>query len=109
MICHLWERPQIGIPCDDDHLFFSWKGKVFFSATRRGGFLDCHVAAKGVNKLLLREAINQFCQFAFSTYAWCKAVTACVKLKSVKNLCLNCGFVKVMDLNECEVMMKWAV
>lgn len=111
MICQLWDNSEplkLNIPHADTSAFYSWKGKVFFSATMRGDTLDCHVAAKGRNKLLLREAINQFCQYVFFTYAWCKKIAACVKMKSVKNLCLKCGFVKIADINKHEVLVRWA-
>jgi len=105
MICQLWSKPEIDIPHDETHIFFSWKGCVFFSATRRGDALDCHVAAKGKNKLLLREAIGHFCRYAMFTYPWCSKVSACVKLKSVENLCLKCGFTEVGMIGECKVMI----
>jgi len=111
MICQLWDHSKpisMGIPHTDRSAFYSWKGKVFFSATMRGDTLDCHVAAKGRNKLLLREAINQFCQYMFLTYSQCNKIAACVKMKSVRNLCLKCGFVKIADINDSEVLVRWA-
>ena len=102
------KNPKIGIPHDDKHIFFSFDGLVFFSATMRGDTMDCHIGAQGRNKRFLRVAVNQFCEFIFTNYAWCRKIAACVKLESVKNLCLNCGFVKIGDYKNYEVFAKWA-
>ena len=102
------EALKLNIPRTDKSIFYTWKGKVFFSANARGDTLECHIAAKGKNKLFLRQAINQFCQYMFMTFAWCKKITANVKMKSVKNLCEKCGFIKLADIDNCEVMALWA-
>lgn len=111
MICQLWDKSkalELNIPHVDESLFYSWKGKVFFSANARGDTLECHIAARGRNKLYLRQAINQFCQYMFMSYPWCKKIAANVNKNSVKNLCLKCGFVKLIDFDDCEVLVKWA-
>ena len=86
------ENPNIGIPNDSNHIFFSFD----------------HIGAVGRNKRFLRVAINQFCEFIFNEYRWCDRITACVTMQSVKNLILKCGFVRFFNINEKEVFIKWA-
>lgn len=111
MICQLWDKSpalDLGIPHVDESIFFTWGGRVYFSVNARGDTLEMHVAAKGKNKLYLRQAADQVCQYLFMTYPWCKKVAANVNKRSVKNLCLKCGFVKLIELDDCEVMVRWA-
>lgn len=108
MICRLWERPNIDIPYDDDHIFFSWDGAVFFSARMMGDALDCHVYANFRNRKKLKIAINMFCQYAFSTFPWCRKISACVKMKSVSNLLIKCDFKSYGYIDNCEVFLRWA-
>lgn len=107
MICQLWVKPNIEIPHDENHIFFSWDGCVFFSARRMGDTLDCHVAAKFSDRKKLKIAINMFCQYAFFTYPWCKKISACVKMKSVKNLIVKCGFKSYGNVDDYEVFLRW--
>lgn len=100
---------SLGIPHDNNHIFFSWDGLVFFSATQRGDAMECHLSSTRTGKRWLRVAVNQFCEYVFSTYTWCGKITACVKIKSVKNLCLNCGFEKFFDYEDSEVFVRWAI
>jgi hypothetical protein len=99
---------NINLTGDDNYLYFTFDGIVFFSATKRLDTMDCHVGAIGRNKRFLRIAINEFCEYIFNRYVWCNKISACVKLKSVKNLCMNCGFEKIADIDGYEVMVKWA-
>lgn len=105
---YISDAVDIGIPYDKDHMFYSWNDKVYFTATMRGDTLDTHIAAKGKNKRFLRIAIRDFCMYAFDKYKWCTKIAACVKLKSVKNLLIKCGFTSLAIIDECEVFAIWA-
>jgi hypothetical protein len=102
------DNPNIGILHDDNHIFFSFDGLVFFSATMKGNAMDCHIGAVGRNKRLLRVAVNQFCEYIFARYSWCDKITACVTMKSVKNLVKKCGFERFFKINDKEVFVLWA-
>ena len=108
MICQLWDNSkaiELNIPHDDKHSFYSWKGCVYFSAVRQGNTFNCHIAANKSGKRHLRQAVRQFCQYMFSSHWWCKYISANVSLKnkSVANLVVKCGFVKILTLPNSEV------
>lgn len=104
---YIKDAADMGIPYDRNHMFYSWNDKVYFTATMRGDTLDAHLAAKGKNKRFLRAAIHDFCLYAFKNYKWCKKIAACVKLKSVKNLVIKCGFTSIAEFDDCEVFAIW--
>lgn len=89
-------------------LFFTYNDTVYFSVSARGDTLEAHIAATKEGKKALRTAVNEFCEYMFKTYPRYKKISANVKMKSVKNLCLKCGFELLTKIDDCEVFVKWA-
>lgn len=95
---------ELDIPHADRCWYYTWKGKVFFSMNARGENLEIHIAAKGRNKLYLREAAFFFLRYLESTFPRYKAINAIVTSKSVANLCKKCGLKLTRHIeNICEV------
>lgn len=93
----------------DCSLFYTYNDDVYFSVSGRGDTLEAHIAATKKGKRSLRVAVNEFCDYMFKKYPSYNKIAANVKMKSVKNLCLKCGFEKLTEIQGCEVYVKWAI
>lgn len=80
------------MPGNENHLYYSWNDEVYFSATKHGEALSIHIAADRRGKRGLRRALNEFCEWLFQHYAWCKVIIGMVGPQSIVNLGLKCGF-----------------
>lgn len=108
-LCSSNEPLKLGIPyINNVSLFFTYSNEVYFSASARGDTLEAHIAATKEGKKIIRSAVNEFCEYIFKEYPQYKKIAANVKLKSVRNLCLKCGFEKLADIQDCEVFVRWA-
>lgn len=83
----------LGVATDDDHAVFRWsEGQVFFSCCKKGEALSAHFSAERSQIRNLKEAIDEFCRWAFDELPWCKLIFACVERKSVERLVRKCQF-----------------
>ena len=88
--------PVDGLYCDDNHMVFKWvRGEVYASLCRRGDAVSAHLACGASSLRVLKEAINEFCEYAFWLFDWCKMILAQVTRPSVGRVVLKCGFYPV--------------
>lgn len=77
----------------DDHEVFKWStAPVFCSCCRKGDGISAHFSADREGIRLLKDAINEFCGWAFDVLPWCKMIFACIVRPSVERLVVKCGF-----------------
>ena len=99
----------IGLPTSDKHLNFRWDEpdcKVLFSACQQGNAASCHFASdkRGLRKL--KQAINEFCDFAFWLFEWCEMIMAKIDKKSVERLVKRCGFEEMARNKDVSIWIK---
>jgi hypothetical protein len=90
----------IGLPTSENHLVFRWAEpgcKVLFSITQHGKSASCHFASDKRGLRHLKRAFNEFCEFVFDQYEWCKMIIAKIDRKSVCKLVEKCGFALVLE------------
>ena len=96
-------------------LIYHEQAEVLFSYSKYGDTMDCHLAANLPGKLILRNAVNSFCNIIFEMFPSIKKITGTVGSKSVENLLFNCGFnelckAKVNDdgiIKDAVIMARW--
>ncbi len=94
------ECEKVKLPMSDKcmQVKYSREGRnVYFSFGLLGNAMECHIAAKGKSKLLLREAVNMFCDEIFLIFPSVEEITGSVIKKSVINLLKKCGFVSINE------------
>ena len=88
--------PIEGLHSDDNHIFFRWsKGEVYASVSRRGDAISAHLSCNASALRRLKQAINEFCDYTFWLFDWCKMILAQVTRPSVGRVVLKCGFYPV--------------
>ncbi len=70
-------------------------GKIFGSYVRRGEALTVHFSSDKKGLRHIKQAINDFCEWAFHMFEWCKMIIALIEKPSVIRLVEKCGFKKV--------------
>lgn len=80
------------IPHSENYLFFEWLDGVYFTAAMLGEAMTIHIAAERNSIGKLRDAANEFCEYLFNRFKWCKMILGIIKPQSVVNLSLKCGF-----------------
>lgn len=84
------------LPKNEAHSLYRWtngRAKVWFSASRKGDAISIHLMAKRkIDKLCLRIASNEFVDYLFDEFAWCKMIFCITSMKSTRNLAKKCGF-----------------
>ncbi len=90
----------LGLATDGNHVNIEWRGggRVIFSMERRGNGLSCHFASDRNGLRHIKQAINEFCDWAFSSFEWCKMIFAVIEKPSVERLVLKCGFNRIGEL-----------
>jgi len=102
--CEDW----LGIATDDDHAVFRWmKGRVFFSCCQKGDTLSAHFSADRAGIRLLKQAIGEFCDWAFASLPWCKMIFACIERPSVERLVVKCGFSFLESIDGLQVYVRF--
>ena len=84
----------LGLPTNERHINVKWEGSgnVLFSMTKLGESLSCHFASDKAGLRHIKQAINEFCEWAFNVFKWCKMIIATVKIPSVARVVKKCGF-----------------
>lgn len=87
-------EPGLNIIANANHLCVEYlpARRIIFSMTQQGNALSCHFAANKNGLRHLKTAINDFCEWAFRQYSWCRMIMAVIKKTSVERLVKKCGF-----------------
>lgn len=97
MAFSLYHGDLMGLPVNDKHLVYKWdKANILFSCTQRGNALSCHFAADKKSLRKLKAAINEWCDFVFSTTNY-DTILALTAKESINRLILKCGFKPVIQ------------
>lgn len=97
----------LGVWNDENHLIVRWHGGVFFSFTQMGDAISAHFSAGPEALRNVKEAINDFCSWAFYVMPWCKMIFACVTIKSVTRIIWKCGFVPLAIADDAEILVRY--
>lgn len=85
----------MGLPTNNKHLVFRWVRddcKVLFSVCRKGDAASVHIASDKAGLRQLKKAINEWCEFLFWAFDWCRMVIAHIGRGSITRLVKKCGF-----------------
>jgi hypothetical protein len=97
-----------GVIKNENYMVVEWLGclGVFFSFAKRGMAINAHIASNkdGLRKLSI--AINEFCEWVFDTYEWCRDILAIVKKNSICKLIQRCEFKHILNLGENMLLMR---
>lgn len=84
------------LPTNKNHLNFKWLEPdctVLFSITRQGSGASCHFTADKNGMKKIKQAINDFCEFVFENFVWCKMILAKIQIKKVEEVVKQCSFI----------------
>lgn len=99
----------MGLPTNENHLNFRWCEpgcKVLFSVCQQGSAASCHFASDkpGMKKII--KAINEFCEFVFWMFDWCKIIMAKINIRKIENIVIKCGFYELIRTKGVSVYIK---
>ena len=89
-----WDGPTYGLYSDENYLVFRWigKGTILASVSRRGDAACAHLYSDKIGLRGLKQAINEFVEFALWLFDWCKMVLAQITKPSIERVVRKCGF-----------------
>ena len=79
----------------DNHINFKWVNpdcNILFSVTKQGDAIVCHLASDKPGLRKLEQAVNEWCEFCFKLFGWCKMIIGVVERRSIGKLAEKCGF-----------------
>lgn len=98
----------LGVAVDDNHSVFKWSGgQVFFSCCQKGDALSAHFSTDRKGIRLLRQAIEEFCTWAFDVMPWCRMIFACIVRPSVVRLVVKCGFSYLVEREGAQIYVRF--
>jgi hypothetical protein len=86
---------DLGVPRIPECMVVEWaegNNKVVFSYAQQGKGITAHFAAAKKSLREVKTAINDFCEWVFWAYPWCRMIFAVIGIKSVERLVQKCGF-----------------
>ena len=99
---------NLGVCHDEDYRIVEWRGngRVVFAYAQKGKAMTAHFAAEKSALRQIKPAINEFCEWVFKEYPWCKMILANVGTKSVVRLINKCGFEHVITIPEGTILAR---
>lgn len=94
MICKLC-GPDLGVAKIPEAMLVEWRegsGRVVFSYARQGNALSAHFACGKESLRMVKDAINDWCEWALWAYPWAEMIFAVIGIKSVERIVKKCGF-----------------
>lgn len=101
---------NLGVPKDENHLLSEWRGhgkRVVFSYAQMGKAMSAHFAAEPDSLRYLKESIEEFCEWVFFAFPWCRMILAFTGPKSIGRLCKKCGFEMLLSVDEAEIYVRY--
>lgn len=95
-----YDGDLMGLAVTPNHLVFRWNVDfctILFSMTQQGRSANCHFASDKAGLRHIKEAIDKFVRFVFSTFDWCRMVLANVDRPSVGRLIEKVRFMPVAE------------
>lgn len=80
--------------------------KIIFSSTQRGKAAICHFTSDKAGLKKLEQAINEWCEFCFDLFPWCKMVVGIIERLSVAKLAEKCGFKCVASFGNKKIFIR---
>jgi hypothetical protein len=93
---------------DNNYLVFRFPDdgcQILFSVSRIGDAATCHLSSDKAGLKKLRGAINEFVEFVFYLFYWCKMVICVLSRASVERVLSKVGFSKIFSIDQSRV---WA-
>ena len=97
-----------GVLMNETMLAYVWTGpgRIIVTFAQRGYAISAHFASDKKGLRHLKLAINEFCEWIFKRYNWCRMVFAMITMPSVERLVKKCGFVHIADQNEIKIYVR---
>lgn len=97
-----------GLAKDTNHINFRWNRpgcKVLFSAGQAGSTVITHVYSDGKGDFV--EALNDWVEFVFWIWDWCKMIIGAVTVPKVTELAVeHCGFILVKSKDGVDLIVR---
>lgn len=104
-----YDGDSYGLQVNENYLVFRWtgSGKVLFSVTRKGDAAYAHFVSDKGGLKHIKQAFNEFIEFTFWLFDWCKMVLATTDKPSIGRVLLKCGFSRVAESEGVTLYMRW--
>lgn len=93
-----YDGDLMGLTVTPNHVVFRWNVDfctILFSMTQQGRSANCHFASNKAGLRYIKEAVDKFVRFVFSTFDWCRMVIANVDKSSVGRVIEKVSFFPV--------------
>lgn len=95
-----------GVYMDENYIAVRHISGVCFSFAKRKTAINAHFSASGPGLRKVKEAIEDFCQWAFKSMPWLTAILATIEKPSVARLVEKCAFVYSLDSGKYKIYMR---
>lgn len=87
-------KPGLGLATNENHWCVEYLGarRILFSFAKKGYALSCHFASDKEGLRYVKQAINDFCEWAFWAFGWCRQILANIEKPSVERVVKRCQF-----------------
>lgn len=98
-----YDGDLMGLAVTPNHIVFRWNVDfctILFSMTKQGRSANIHFASNKQGLRYIKEAVDKFVRFVFSTFDWCRMVTGNVGRPSIGRLIEKVGFIPFADCDK---------
>jgi hypothetical protein len=102
--------PDMGVAKLPTCLLVEWvegDQRVVFSFARQGQGISAHFAAGRESLRAVKPAIEDFLEWVFATYAWCRCVFCMTKRPSIERIVTRLGFLYLTDAEGLKIYVRW--
>lgn len=101
MTLKLLSGNDLGVPRNENYLVVeSENPRIVFSYAQKGQAITLHFACPPESLRDLRNGLNQFCDWLFYAYPWCRMIFGFINKPSVERMVVKIGFDKLMEIDE---------
>lgn len=108
----LLSGPDLGVARIPEALVVEWvEGdcRVVCAYAKQGLGLAAHFAAEKKSLRRLKDAINDWCEWAMWAYPWCECIFAVIGIPSVERIVKKCGFRALAEVDRYRVYIRGRV